>query len=307
VALRFLGTTLVLIGLTHGTDVRAECAAVYTTGQMAADLGTMTTSLRSLDEEVFLRAGQLLNTGLVCMETTLPASAYASAFRYIGTFHFLEGRLDEAGGWYRTALELDPTFEWDINDLPIDNPIRIEFEKERSRAVVEPVRIEGKILAPPEGAYLLLDGRKIRYAEATVGRPHLLQVVTGGAVTEAEVIDGNAIPDEYLMIGDDGGSADKAGPGREVVTVLRIRPPLKTPMLVIGSVGVAAGIGLYVGSMVTHAKFQKATTTSEVLRLQGVTNSLVIASSACLLVGVGTGYAGIILDGAPGFWYTKRF
>jgi len=89
--------------------------------------------------------------------------------------------------------------------------------------------------------------------------------------------------------------------------IQRMRPPLKTPLLIVGGVGVTAGIGLYVGSIITHGKFKKATTSADVLRLQGTTNSLVIASGACLLVGLGSGYAGIILDGAPGFWYTTRF
>jgi len=305
--MRLIGAMAVFGGMLAGTAAHAECGAPYTTAQMAGDLGAMTTSLRSLDESVFVGAGVRLHLGLPCMTTTLPASAYASAFRYVGTYHFLEGRQDEARGWYRTALELDPSFEWDINDLPIDNPIRKVFEEERVRAVVEPMQLAGKMLAPRESGYLLLDGRKMRKAAATGGRPHLLQVVSGGKVEAAHIIDGNEIPEQYLVDGDEPVAAAKPLPGRQVDILQRVRPPLKTPLLVVGGVGVAAGIGLYAGSLVTHAKFNKATTTADVLRFQGTTNSLVIASSACLLVGASAGYVGIILDGTPGFWYRTRF
>jgi hypothetical protein len=304
--MRMMGAGMALVGLLSSDVALATCASPYTTQSMAADLGDMTRNLRELNEQLFIAAGARLATGLPCLNTTLPASAYASAYRYIGTYHFLSSRQDEARAWYRTALELDPSFEWDINDLPIDNPIRVVFEAERGKAVVDPVPIEGKVLLPPEGAYLLLDGRKMRRAEATIERPHLLQVVTGGDVTSAQIIEGNAIPDEYMNVGEEVDATPAARSG-QVYTVQRVRPPLKTPLLIIGGVSTVAGIGLYAGSMVTHAKFTKATSTADLLRLQGVTNTLVIASSACLLVGVGTGYAGIILDAGPGFWYTTRF
>jgi hypothetical protein len=304
--MRMMGAGVALAVLLLGDVAQADCASPYTTANMAADLGDMTRDLRDLNEQQFVAGGARLATGLPCLNTALPASAYASAYRYIGTYHLLSSRDDQARAWYRTALELDPSFEWDINDLPIDNPIRVVFEEERGKAVVEPVRVEAKVLLPPEGAYLLLDGRKMRRAEATIERPHLLQVVSSGNVTSAQIIEGNAIPDEYLNAGEEAGAKPKAL-ASQVYTVQRVRPPLKTPLLIIGGVTTVAGIGLYAGSMVTHAKFTKATTTADVLRLQGVTNTLVIASSACLLVGVGSGYAGIMLDAGPGFWYTTRF
>jgi len=107
----------------------------------------------------------------------------------VATYHFLSGREQDARAWYRTALELDPSFEWDINDLPIDNPIRRVFDEERGGAVVEAVRIKGQVLQAPEGAYLLLDGRKMRRAEATESRPHLIQVILNGDVSASYLIE----------------------------------------------------------------------------------------------------------------------
>jgi hypothetical protein len=92
-----------------------------------------------------------------------------------------------------------------------------------------------------------------------------------------------------------------------VVKVARIRPPAKTPLMITGG-AVALGAGaLYGASFATRARFDAATTSAEMDRYRGLTNTLVVASGATLAIGLGVEYAGIILDGRPGLQLRARF
>ncbi|NCS74736.1 MAG: hypothetical protein GW783_11530, partial [Deltaproteobacteria bacterium] len=73
------------------TPARAECVKAYTAEELVADLGTMTTSLRALDETAFKASGQRLEASLVCTKTPVPAPVFASAYRFIGAYHYLSG------------------------------------------------------------------------------------------------------------------------------------------------------------------------------------------------------------------------
>jgi hypothetical protein len=303
---------------------RAECARAYTKGELLQDLGTMTSALRSLDEAAFRQSGARMEQSLPCIRTRLPPQVHASAYRFIGAYHFLNGKADEAGRWFRVALELQPTFEWDVNELSLDHPMRAAFELERTDAAVDPAPIEGMEVVTPAGSVLLLDGRELTKAAATTGRPHVLQVLgTDGTVRQVFVIDGNQIPAAFLQPaaaaaplaaadpkkGKKGAVVAPASPADDyaVVKVARIRPPAKTPLMITGG-AVALGAGaLYGASFATRARFDAATTSAEMDRYRGLTNTLVVASGATLAIGLGVEYAGIILDGRPGLQLRARF
>ncbi len=306
------------LGMILGTAVsigwaplaRAECTTSYVSGQLTEDLGQMTISLQQLDQQTFELAGNRLQLGLPCLKTAVPTGVFASAYRYLGVYHHLGGRMDDARRWFRSSLELDSTYDWDINDLPFDHPIRRTFEEERSNGVVDPVAVEGQVIAPGAGATLLLDGRKLKKAAATMDRPHLLQVVGSedGMVRQVFLIEGNAIPEQMMRAATDADVTTTPTFDRgRVELVQRNRPAAKTPLLVMGGVGLAAGVGLYTGSFITRQKFNKATRTDDLLKYRTTTNTLVIASGATFLVGLGTGYAGMVLGGSPGVWYSIPF
>ena len=75
-----------------------------------------------------------------------------------------------------------------------------------------------------------------------------------------------------------------------------------------GGVVALGSAGIYAASFSTRAKFDVATTTADLERYQQLTNTLVIASGATLLVGLGVEYAGIMLGAQPnGIRMSGRF
>lgn len=331
-----------LLAAATPTSARAQgagCDAPYTSSMIAEDLGVMTMALRELDEAAFNRAGARMDLGLACMTEAMPVAAYASAFRFLGAWRYLTGDADIGVRWFRTALEVDPAFAWDVNDLPQGHPMREAFESERAMAGQAATSLEGMVLDPPAGTQILLDGRPMTEARLTSGRPHLIQVVetATSVVREAWLIDGTAMPDSLLITQQEadaraaalaeaegkgkGSKGDKKGRTAVATTsatgsgddpfavqsVRRVRPVAKTPLLVAGAAGIVASGVVYGLSFPAQDRFEAATTTDELLAAQSATNTLVIASGATLAVGLGLGVVGIQLDGSPGLVLGRRF
>ena len=348
-----------------------------------------------------------------CLDQTAPPQLYASAFRYIGAVHFMVLNDPEgARRWFRTSLELDPSYQWDAQELDPGNPMRDIWEAERPNAPTEGTRVADKDLDIAAGSFMLLDGRPLVEPTATTGRPHILQMAVIGSrhADHTWLLDGNTFPNEVLraiapvvVVAEDPKKAKKGKPvakaepqpkaepvakaapepkavakaepqpkavakaepapkavakaepapkavakaapepkaepvakaapepkaepvakaapakktasvamtgadGTQRLVIQRTRPKEKTPLLLVGGVGLAAAAGLYAYSYKVQQDFNEATTTQELERLQGANHAFVIASGASLLVGVGIGYWGVILDGnTVGFSVGGRF
>jgi hypothetical protein len=322
--LRTLAACTVALGLALASpSVRAECTS-YTAAAMAEDLGAMTVAMRTGNDSNLTAGAKRIEIALPCLKTPVNQRVLASAYRYIGAGSFIAGDTDKARRWFRAGLELEDTFAWDITELEEGSPMRGVFEEERAAAGAAPVAVAGKALEIPAGSKLLLDGRPLTKAAATPNRPHLLQVVaqSDNTVREVFVIEGNAIPEKFLI--DEALAAAAAPPPTkpekkkgvkpvesrqqtgnidsdyQEVVVYRVRPKAKTPMMVAGGV-VALGAGAIYGvSFTTMAKFESAKTTAELDKYKGLTNTLVIASGATLAAGIGLTYTGIMLDGGGG-------
>jgi hypothetical protein len=318
-----------ILGLLSWSDAaQAECPNAYTPQQITADLGTMTRALRDLDEVTFRSTGAQMEALLPCSRKKFPIPVYANLYRYIGAYHYLNNDYQTAGQWFRLSLELDPNFEWDINDLEPGHALRVHFDAQRQTAAVDPEPIPGFELNVPAGSALILDGRPLSEPAATMARPHLFQVISSddGSVRQSFLIVGNQIPEAFLkpeaaapvsepVSGREGRRSGRGGEavgeevidGFRVVTVQRVRPPSKTPMMLAGGAGLLVGGGLYALSYRTHQDFAAATTTNDLLRYQSLTNSLVVASGAMIAVGVGVGYAGVMMGAEPGVFVGGRF
>ncbi|NOY26095.1 MAG: hypothetical protein GXP62_09505 [Oligoflexia bacterium] len=328
----------VLVLVLPGTEAwaQAECETPYTVRMASDDLGVMTLALRNLDEDAFNKSGVRMDAGLPCMTVALPVAAMASAYRFLGAWRYLTGDKDTGTRWFRTAIELDPSYVWDVNDLPLSHPLRAAYEGEIAMAGQPPVVIDDMVLDPPPGTELLVDGRPLHEPALTMGRPHLLQLVEAGSqdVREAWMIDGNAVPDRYLISTKEAAQraaalAEVDGKGRKnkkpknksadlaraaaaddpyaVRSVTAIRPRAKTPLLVTGAVGILASGVVYGMSYPARKRFDQATTTDDLLVAQSATNALVIASGATLAVGMGVGIVGLQLNGHPGLVIGRRF
>lgn len=326
-----------ILALLVPTAARAECKAAYTSAELVNDLTSSQLALRNLDESTFTDAGKRLEAGVGCVSNAIPPMVFASAYRYIGAYRFLEHDNEGARKWFRTSLELDAGYQWDANELELDNPIRQVFEEERDAATTPPVKVEGRVLSRPAGSTFSLDGRPISAAAATPNRPHVLQQIATAdkSVRGTWVLDGATFPDQVLQDGSMAAptpeeqqkldkeakkakaKAVKESPKEKVANVEytdsgalkveRVRPPEKTPLMVIGAVAVAGAGGLYAASFITHDQFEGSKTTDELLSNQALTNALVLTSGGVLLAGLGVGYWGVILDGGAGVGVSGHF
>lgn len=301
----------------------ADCARPYTTAELSRDLSAMTAALRATDEDAYKQTGERLAGQMACVRAALPTRVFASSYRHIGAYYYLAGDFEASKRWFRVAIELEPSFEWDVAELAIDHPLRRAFDAQRATATEQSVRVAGKDLAVPAGSTLMLDGRKITEPEATLDRPHLLMVVGDDrSVRQVVQFEGNAFPDEFLKDAEDNvavaaaptrkskGKQEKVlDPGDEfsTVQVYRVRPPAKTPLMLAGGAVALTGGALYATSAVTRKRFDSATTVADLERYRSLTNTLVVAAGATFAVGLGIEYVGIIIDDQPGVFFRGHF
>jgi len=292
-----------------GGTAHGQCPP-YTATQLGEDMASMSAALRAASPEEFQKSGAALEEGLPCIQEPMAPVVLANVYRYMGLHAYFKADEAQARSWFRSALELDSTYDWDVAELPIDDPLRPIFEEERSRAGTEKVAVsETAALNVADGKRVSVDGRMLSKPALTLDRPHLVQLIDNSTNTVESVwlIEGNALPPQLIV---DGGAASvSAGPGNQTVfeRIERQRPPLKTPALVVGGTFMAAGIGLYAASFSTKAKFDKATTLEDAKGHRSTTNTLVVAASAAFVGGASLTYVGFMLDGGPGLAWTGRF
>ncbi len=315
----------------------AECKVAYTSAELVKDLTSTQLALRALDESTFSQAGQRLELGVACVSNAVPTMVFASAYRYIGAHRYFEN--DEAGArrWFRSALELDPSYQWDASELELANPIRAVFESERDNAHTPPVPATGGVLAKPAGSTYALDGRPLSVAAASPDRPHVLQQIATAdkSIRGTWLLDGSGFPAQVLqsavvadLTPDAAAKASKAAKKAErtkkpvvetervasveysdtgAIVVDRVRPAEKTPLMVLGAIAIVGAGGIYAASFVTHDEFENASTTDELFQTQALTNALVVSSGSVLLAGLGIGYWGMVLDGGAGVGVSGHF
>ncbi len=302
-----LGLTSLVATEAHAQDAQ-ECGRTYTTAELSRDLGAMTAALRAKDQSAYRNTGQRLSSQIGCIRKDLPVRVWASAYRHIGAYYYLVGDFDQSRKWFKTAIELEPSYEWDIAELALDHPLRKAFNAQRNAATVQPVPLDGKAIAPPAGGKLKLDGRDLTEPSATLDRPHILMVVGADRVaSQVFLIDGNAIPEKFLTEGS--GPAEEVNPEDQYAAkkVERVRPPAKTPLMVSGGALALVGGALYGTSFATRNKFYAANSAADLEKYRGLTNTLVVAAGTTFALGVGIEYVGIIISDQPGIGIKGRF
>ncbi len=298
----------------------ADCAAPYAVDQLLADLVAIEGHLRSGDDTSASTAATSLESGLACMNEVLPRMIVGRAYRAVGAGLVAGGNAERGTTWLRTAAEIEQSFEYGIEDLPPDHPVRDAYANAKLSSSGDELAVAGATFG---AGTAWLDGRKIEAPEARVERPHLFQLDDGGVKTW--IIDGNAFPASVLAaVADAGGGADDGKAPKEkkekvpkekapkdpkvaksstamnpdgTLQVKRQRPWEKTPLMIGGAtLGAVAG-GVYYLSSVKRREFNDATTLRQIQDLQPQVNRLVVVSAAVFAVGTGTLTWGVILDG----------
>jgi hypothetical protein len=290
---------------------QAACEQPYSPETLTKDLRTVSKALSPSEPQDFQVAGAALAAGLPCVNVPLAPMILATAYRYIGLSAYLGGREDEARGWFRSGLELDSTFDWDINDISVDDPIRAVFDAERQRASSEKVPIgEHVALKVPANHRITSDGRPLSGAALTLNRPHLVQLIANNenAVVNGWLVDGNALPESLLSTAlMPAAIALAPSTGAVAQRIVRSRPPLKTPSMIAGGVLMAAGVGLYATSFSTRGDFDAAVNLDSAKKHQAATNTLVISAGSAFFAGASLTYMGIMLSDGPRIGWSGRF
>ena len=305
-------TWAVLTGFVSAT-ANAECTAPYTADQLMNDYQSVQMAARIEDSFSLLQSGERLYLGLPCLTERAPAQMLAGVYRAIGLYAHEASLSDEVALWFRTSLELDPTFVWGIDEIAQDSPILPLWQSEVGTEGVGLVSMEGKSLGAPDGGSLVLDGRPWTVAGATPDRYHLLQLISNiGEVRRSWVIMGNEFPDSFIVEASESnervetvvetgvGVIDRDLPDgyllSDITAVRRIRPQLKTPSLIGGGAGLIAALTMYAGTFWSQSMFNNATTEEEMLSMRGLNNTMVLASGGLVVVGSAVTWWGVTMS-----------
>lgn len=169
----------------------ADCAQPYGLDTLLADMVAAEGHLRSGATAPAKEVALKMETGIGCMDAKLPKPMVARTFRVIGA-GLVGGGEDRGKQWFVTAAEVEPGFDYGVEELPADSPIRFAYLDAKGVSA-EPETIEGKVFT--DGKFLL-DGSTVDAPTARPGRPHLLQRDAGGVTSW--VIQGADYPADVL-------------------------------------------------------------------------------------------------------------
>lgn len=300
--MKFLIGTAIALTLFIGQDAYASCdGKEFSAKDAAVQLSTLNSYFIKKDYQKVQEGAKSLEEDIPCMRTPAPPQVFATAYRYIGVGHYLNGDEVSAKRWFRTSLELNPNHKWGVSEVKTSEPLYNLYEEARNDAVVDIVHIEGKQLTSPEGTVVYVDGRVWKESGLTPDRPHIVFIASRADrhIISRFTIDGNQLPELVLK---------KAAPVKKknqeisaedmfaVTEIKRLRPPAKTPLLISSLATLGAAGGVYGYTFTTNQQFFDANTTANKDALRKKNNGLLVTSIAIGTLGLGVGYAGMIID-----------
>lgn len=289
-----------IIGLTlafGGEAVAGPCTSSYTTDKMLEDLIATEDFLRSYDFVAAGGAAQVLRDGIRCLNDVLPSQVAGRIYRAIGGGLTQGGDAKEGFNWLVTAATLEPGFEYGLEDVATDHPVRTVYADASDQSSRTKVKTEGFDYFVAGEHYI--DGRDLSEPKASIGHPHLYQARIGGTLT-GTLINGNQFPPENLS---------ETAPVDGVVATGTVTKPVKepksgggggpsVPLLATGGVGVVASALTFLMSRGASKKFDEGTTLEDIERYRNSTNTLTTVSGVALGVGLSTLSVSFVVDGA---------
>ena len=299
---------LLTLALAVSTRAEAGCDAPFSVDDLLAVYQSAQVAIADADSPAILESGQKLEAGLPCLEEMVPPAMMAAAYRIIGVQHYFGEDMEATARWFRTARELEPAFEWDLETIPGDSPIRVLYRSQQpleSQAAELHVGMEFRL--PPGGGEFYLDGRPWLEAGASPDRFHLLHLVEPGArqVRAGWLVLGNDFPPHVLQArtAEPVAVQPRGGGPLELEVIGRVRPPMKTPTLIGGGLGLAGALGFYAASYWARQGFEGATTEDELFRFLDLTDTFFWTSTVFLAVGGSLTGFGLYMNGGPGMGY----
>ena len=291
-----------LLYMVFVSDAQAVCdGSVYTAQAIVADMQLMTEGILGNDKSKIMYVGTKMEKSLLCMRSPAPPKVFATLYRGLGVYYHTVENPKEGNRYFRTSLELEPSFRWGTEEFLQSDPIHQAFEQQRLLASVEEEYIPHRVFSIPENTALYLDGRPLRWPAATPERPHVLLLVDANTkeVQGRYLLNGNEFREELLVEGEPDLKLYDESEVEDmfvVKKVTRMKPPAKTPLVIAGgSFALAAG-SLYGYTFKLNQDFKTAPTTEEMESIKAMNNNFVIASGALLGLGLGLGYTGVLID-----------
>jgi hypothetical protein len=279
-----------------GEAAAGPCTSSYTTDKMLEDLIATEDFLRSYDFVAAGGAAQVLLDGIRCLNASMPSQVAGRTYRAIGGGLTQGGDAKEGFNWLVTAATLEPGFEYGLEDVATDHPLRSVYADAAAQSNRTKVKKEGFDYFVAGEHYV--DGRELSEPKASVGHPHLFQSKIDGVLSGA-IINGNQFPEEVLST---------TAPGSDSVAVETTTKPVKekktggggpnVPLLATGGVGVIASALTFVMSRGASKKFDEGTTLEEIEQYRNSTNTLSTVSGVALGVGLSTLTVSFVVDGA---------
>lgn len=291
------------------TAQAGTCESPYDFDTLLNDLGAAEAGLRAMDYAAAMQSAQAMRDGLPCLDQVLPIIIAPRALRAIAAGLYVGGEPEEAARWFRSALELDPGFDYAKQGLPTNHPIVRAWGSVRSEAAQEAVVAEDLELG--EGKHWL-DGKPLETPAATPEAMHVYQYQTDAVRTW--VIEGNAFPREatgWLPEPEPAPitavvleSGQPTLPSLPPPSEIRARAwPTERVALVGGGIAALAGSGvLYALSADARGRFDSANTQSDLDHWRSQTNAYAVGSGATFVAGasaLGLGALFFLIDGDP--------
>ena len=168
------------------------CEENYTAETLVNDLAETEDALRTNPMEA--AKNNSLIAGLLCLGDPLHPALAPRIYRAVGAGLALNGDTESALSWYRTAVELDPTYAYGAGEIP-ESSLAVH-RLAVSEGDSDPVSLEGTL--GPGKHYL--DGRQMFSPKAETRRFHIYQRSHDGAF-KTWLIEGSALPSEgYLQL-----------------------------------------------------------------------------------------------------------
>ena len=290
--------SLSVLSLFYSQAAYAECEETYVVSSVMSDIKKAKTALQDADDNILVVVGKDIESKILCLDGPLLSNGqvFEKLYRIIGYGYYYSGQHSNAKKWFSAAQEALPSFRFSSDALE-DEELRRMYEDTRAeRQEKQPV--EGKLLQVPAGTKLYLNGNLITSSDFSKGQynyAYLISEVGGNIQVQARFSFEDTFPEEILK-NDDGSELYDAS----MQKVDRIRPPEKTPLMILGGVTTLAAVGLYGYTFKTNQDFEAATTPDDMRSIQSLNNNLIISAGVVGFVGFGLGYTGVLIDSNGG-------
>jgi hypothetical protein len=280
-------------------EAYAECEDPYSVQDVMKDLTMGKDALKDSEDSKLVTLGADIEKKLICLDSKLVGNGqvFDKLYRFVGYGYYYSRNKDEAKKWFRSAQEALPSFRYAVDALE-DEELRQLYVSVRTQDSIEKNAIEDKSLNIPAGTKLYLNGTLVTKAEFSKDQHNyafLVSAVGDDAQIQARYQFEEDFPSEILKDGIESDTYDASSK-----KVDRIRPPEKTPLMLLGGVSTILAAGLYGYTFKTNQDFEAAMTPDDLRSIQSLNNNLIITAGVVGFVGFGLGYTGVLIDSQGG-------